>query len=183
MFMLNNAPLAPDTPFTVGEGDEAIQYPANWLRAASAEEKAALGITEVADAPRADDRLYWNGDINNPKALDDVPAVKEDGTPIMVQVWDEEAQAMVDTDTQVVTKGLKSQWIAQVKDTANKLMQPTDWLVLRQLLKGIGMSAHVENYRDAVVAASNQFEAQITACATVEELAALQLTWPNQADF
>lgn len=65
MFMLNNAPLAPDTAFTVGEGDAAIQYPANWLRLATPEERAALGITEVADPEVYDDRFYWGP--GNPK--------------------------------------------------------------------------------------------------------------------
>lgn len=65
MFMLNDTPLALDTAFTVGEGDEAIQYPANWLRLASPEERAAIGITEVADPEAYDDRFYWG--VGNPK--------------------------------------------------------------------------------------------------------------------
>lgn len=69
MFMLNSQPLVLDTSFTVGEGDAAIHYPSNWLRLASAEERAAIGITEVPDTGRADDRFYWNGDINQPKDL------------------------------------------------------------------------------------------------------------------
>lgn len=145
--MLNDKPLPLDTPFTVGGGDEAIQYPANWLRLSTAEEKAAIGITEVADAPSYDDRFYWG--VDNPKDLDQ----------------------------------LKFQWIAQTKDTAGKLLAPSDWMVLRQLFKGVGMSAHYENYRNAVVEASNQFEAQITACTTVDELAAIQFTWPILSDF
>lgn len=75
MFMLNGQPLAVDVPFTVGEGDEAIQYPANWLRLSTAEEKAAIGITEVEDAVRADDRFFWDGDANNPKDVNDVKKV------------------------------------------------------------------------------------------------------------
>jgi len=71
MFLLNNQPLPIDTPFQHG----GIQYPANWLRLASAEEKAAIGITEVADPVRADDRFYWDGNINNPRPLDDVRAL------------------------------------------------------------------------------------------------------------
>lgn len=65
MFMLNNAPLSPDTAFTIGEGDEAIQYPANWLRLALPEERAAIGITEVADPAIYDDRFFWS--VGNPK--------------------------------------------------------------------------------------------------------------------
>ena len=41
MFLLNGEPLAIDTPFTADD----IQYPANWLRLSTLEEKEAIGIT------------------------------------------------------------------------------------------------------------------------------------------
>lgn len=68
MFMLNGQPLALDTPFIADE----IQYPANWLRLTSLEEKLAIGITEVPDAPVYDDRFYWGP--GNPKDLDGLKA-------------------------------------------------------------------------------------------------------------
>ena len=68
MFMLNDKPLALDTPFTHND----IQYPANWLRLASPEARAAIGITEEADPERYDDRFYWG--VDNPKDLDDCKA-------------------------------------------------------------------------------------------------------------
>jgi hypothetical protein len=40
--------------------------------------------------------------------------------------------AMVDSSERLVTKGLKSQWTATVKDTANKLLSQTDWMVIRK---------------------------------------------------
>ena len=46
-FLLNGKPLAVDVAFSHND----INYPANWLRLSSAQEKRALGITEVADAP------------------------------------------------------------------------------------------------------------------------------------
>lgn len=63
MFMLNERPLPLDVPF---EHNETF-YPANWLRLTSLEEKLAIGITEVPDAPVYDDRFYWGSD--NPKDL------------------------------------------------------------------------------------------------------------------
>jgi hypothetical protein len=65
MFLLDKNPLPVDVAFTHND----IQYPANWLRLATAKEKKAIGITEVEDPVRADDRFYWNGDIKNPKDL------------------------------------------------------------------------------------------------------------------
>lgn len=63
MFMLDNRPLALDVPFTHAD----IQYPNNWLRLSTPEERAAIGITEVADPERYDDRFYWSP--GNPKEL------------------------------------------------------------------------------------------------------------------
>lgn len=63
MFLLDGKPLAVDTPFTAND----TQYPANWLRLASAEEKASIGISEVPDPEGYDDRFYWGP--GNPKDL------------------------------------------------------------------------------------------------------------------
>lgn len=68
MFMLNGQPLQPDIPFTVG----GIQYPANWLRMTTLEEKLNVGITEVDDPIIFDDRFYWGP--GNPKDLDTLKA-------------------------------------------------------------------------------------------------------------
>lgn len=63
MLKLNNKPLSYDRAFTHAD----IQYPANWLRLSTLEERNALGITEVADAPSYDQRFYWG--VDNPKDL------------------------------------------------------------------------------------------------------------------
>lgn len=173
MFLLNGNPLAVDTPFTAND----IQYPANWLRLSTAEEKAAIGITEVPDPVRADDRLYWNGDINNPKALEDKLETKEDGTPLYVQKYNPVTEQMEDTTEQVVTKGLKSQFIAQVKAQAGSLLNATDWKVVRAAEGGKALDDATKAERIAIRTKSDDFEAQIKACTTVEQLAALQFNW------
>lgn len=66
MFLLNGNRLPEGTAFTDANGN---QYPANWLNLSTEEEKNAVGITWVADPVRADDRFYWDGDVNNPKDL------------------------------------------------------------------------------------------------------------------
>jgi len=68
MLKLDNKPLSYDRAFT----HDGIQYPANWLRLSSLEERNALGITEVADAPTYDQRFYWG--VDNPKDLDELKA-------------------------------------------------------------------------------------------------------------
>lgn len=55
MFILDGKPLALDRAFT----HDDIQYPANWLRLASPEERQVIGIEEVPDPPVWDQRFAW----------------------------------------------------------------------------------------------------------------------------
>lgn len=139
MFMLNGSPLALDTPFTSND----IQYPANWLRMTTLEEKEAIGITEVADPARYDDRYYWG--VDNPKDLDQC----------------------------------KANMVTQIKAAAGSMLAPTDWKVIRATETGIPLDADTLTARADIRAASNTNEAAVAACTTVDELAALQLTWPE----
>jgi hypothetical protein len=168
MFLLNNKPLSPDTAFT----HEGIQYPANWLRHASLEEKQAIGITEVPDPVRADDRFYWDGDINNPKALEDREEVDEDGNPLFVKVLGkvDGEPAMVDTTERLITKGLKSQYIAQVKHTAGSLLATTDWMVIRKAERDVAIPPKVAQQRQHIVGESDRMEKAIAAVTSVEQL-------------
>ena len=176
MFMLNNKSLALDTAFTHND----IQYPSNWLRLASPQERAAIGITEVDDPASYDDRFYWGAD--NPKLLEDREESDEDGNPLFVKVLGEVdgEPAMVDSDKRLVTKGLKSQWTAQIKQTAGTLLAQTDWMVIRKAERDVAIPADVVAYRAAVVAEANRLETSIQACADVPALIAVVTAqgWP-----
>jgi hypothetical protein len=176
MFLINGKPLAVDTPFTDAEGN---QYPANWLRLSTAEDKARVGITEVADEDISfDNRFYWAKDL--PKALEDKEESDENGNPLYVKVLGEVdgKPAMVDSTKRLVTKGLKSNFIAQVKQTAGTILAQTDWMVIRKAERNVDIPASVVAYRAEVVAKADELEAAISAVTTVEELAALNLSFP-----
>jgi hypothetical protein len=178
MFLLNGNPLAVDTAFT----NDGIQYPANWLRLATEAEKSAIGITEVADAVRADDRFYWDGNLANPKALEDVLATDEDGNQLYVKVLDKtdpDNPQMVDSDKPLITRGLKYQFIQQVKATAGSILAQTDWLITRKVERDVAIPAEVVAYRASVVAKATELEASISAVTTLEELASLDLSFPQ----
>jgi hypothetical protein len=178
MFLLNGNPLAVDTAFT----NDGISYPANWLRLASAEEKAAIGITEVADEDTSfDNRFYWSKDL--PKALEDKEESDEDGNPLYVKLLDNSDPlnpVMVDTTERLVTKGLKSNFIAQVKQTAGSILAQTDWMVIRKAERDVAIPTATVAYRASVVAKATELEASITAVTTVEELANLDLSFPQE---
>jgi len=143
------------------------------------------GALEVVEGEQKDQRFYWvtfshyevNGSVvtriytNTPKALEDKLEVKEDGSPLYVQVWDATAGKdgeMVDTTEQVVTKGLKSQWIAQNKANANSLLASTDWMVIRKAERDVAIPSDVVTERAKIIADCTAKEAAITAATTIE---------------
>jgi len=140
---------------------EGVQHPAQWNRWTD-EEKASAGLVWNQDLQPVpfDNRFYWSADV--PKALDDVNAVDEDGNPVL----DEDG-------VQIVTKGLKSNAIAQVKATAGGLLQSTDWMVTRKAETGAAIPSAVGDYRTAVRTASEAIETAIVGVTTLEAFMAL----------
>ena len=155
-FKLNGNPLAVDVAFSHND----IQYPANWLRLSTAEEKIALGITEVADAPTYDSRFY-KGD-GSAKALDDVNATDENGDPVLDENGD-----------QVVILGVKSVLKAQEKVTAKSLLAQYDWYVVRKVEKSTAIPTAITTYRDGVRTTCDTREKEIDACSDTAALVTL----------
>ena len=119
------------------------------------------GALEVVEGEQKDQRFYWvtfshyevNGSVvtrtytNTPKALEDV--TNEDAT---------------------VTKGLKSQFIAQNKESTNKLLMYTDWMVIRKAERNIDIPADIAADRAKLIADCTAKEAAINAATTIDEL-------------
>ena len=145
-----------DVPFTIG----SINYPANWLRLSTAEEKTALGIKEVADPKNYDSRFYMTDGTE--KALDDADAKDKDGNLIK----DEDGN-------QVVILGVKTILKNTEKSIAGSMLGEYDWYVTRKAEKGTEIPAAITTYRDAVRTACNTRETEIDNCADTAALVTL----------
>ena len=155
-FKLNGNPLAVDVAFSHND----IQYPANWLRLSTAEEKTAIGITEVED-PKVYDSRFYNSD-GTAKALDDVDAK------------DEEGNLLKNPDgSQMVILGVKSVLKAQEKANAGSLLAKYDWYVVRKAEKSTAIPTAITTYRDAVRTACDTREKEIDACSDTAALVTL----------
>lgn len=66
---------------------------------------------------------------------------------------------------------LVEQWVAQTRQTANTLLQPTDWMVIREADNGVAMSQEVKDRREEIRQLSGVKIAAIKATTTTEELA------------
>ena len=143
MFLLNGKPLSPDVAFT---DINSIQRPANWLRLASPDERAAAGITEVPDPPSYDQRFYWGPDL--PKDHDQ----------------------------------LVEQWAATTRATANTLLAPTDWMVVREVDNNTPMDPAVKELRQLYRLQTGEKVTAIKATANTAALASY-ITGPDYSQW
>ena len=150
--------VQPDVGFELG----GIFYPANWCNLSTPEEKAAIGMVDVVHGKREDDRYYW---------------VSEGG-----HVYNAETNQVevIVVNTPKDLDACKATLIAQIKQTANSMLAPTDWKVVRAHETGVAIDSVLLAARAAIRTASNTNEAAVNGCATVAELAAVQLIWPEQ---
>ena len=157
--------LPVDVPFTIG----TTNYPANWLRLSTAEEKTAIGIVEVADPKIYDNRFYWSD--GSAKELDDVNATyAEDALDGSYKKGDLKKDA---DGNQLIIYGVKSILKTQEKATAQSLLSKYDWYVTRKSEKGTAIPAEITTYRDAVRTACNTRETEISNCADTAALVTL----------
>ena len=164
--------IRPGKAWTDGDG---TQHPANW-HTWSAAEKAEHGITEIVQQPAPDSRLYhwgYNDDgtvTSTAKSLDDVNEVDEDGDPLM------------EDGVQVVTPGVKSNLIAEVKAQQGARLAETDWAVIRNADTGAAVPDNIATYRAAIRSKATEMETAITNAADTDAIAALFVTYTVEDD-
>jgi hypothetical protein len=149
-------------PYTLWEDKNGTQYSPDSLLSLTADQKQDLGIYDVAYATRGDDRFY--SITENAPTFDSVEK-------IVKVTYTSTAKDLNDTGSEEFpVLGLKNQWINQFKDTANKLLSETDWMLVRKIERDVAIPAATVTYRAGVVTEVNRLETAITAATTIEQL-------------
>ena len=140
-----NLPL--DRAFTLND----ISYPANWLRVASADDKATIGV-EWVDAPelKFKDKKYYNNTVSSEGEVTSTPK---------------------DLDQ------IKADRIGYAKLTANARLSGSDWQVIAKAERGREIPEDCAAYRTAVIAECERYEAEVAA-ADFEGIQKVRENWP-----
>ena len=153
-----------NTGITIGEN----QYPQAIYSSWSAAEREAIGIYDVVfNDTNFKDPKYFNN-TNQSFAFADGVATASYGSAT--------AKALDDTTDEEgnILHGLKGSHKRTIKLQASSLLTSTDWHVIKATeVESYSVSAEQTTYRAAVRTASNDMEALVDACTTVDELAAL----------
>jgi len=161
-YILGGKKLRQGKPFT----HNGIQYPANWLKLSTSEDKAALGITwqiqeDTSYNPKWESsRGVWRTDL-------------EDDGP--------------DPNTGVTTTGLRTQHKEYQNKGAYDLLSPTDWYVTRKSEVGTAIPVGITSFRNAVRITCESRKVAISSATSVESLCGITtfptLAWPKQSDY
>lgn len=133
---------------------DGLLLPSNWLRLSSPADKAQVGISEVPDSPMPPDQRFYWG-------------------------WDNNGHAIPKDHNQLV-----EQWSQQTRTTANTLLQPTDWMIIREADNGKAADPLLKAWRQDIRLATGTKIASIGATADTPALAAYITgteypVWPN----
>lgn len=145
MFMLDNKPLQIDVAFTYN----GIKYPSNWLRLASAKDKEDIGITEIPDPVRPDDRFYF---------------IDSEGHGVPKDLADLKKTWTVQVDQTAYTLLQPSDWMVVRKQEVGTDI-PADWLIYRAAVRTAATS------NKANLNGAADFDAFVSV--------AMSLTWPR----
>lgn len=137
---------------------DGLLLPANWLRLSSAQDKANVGITEVPDPPAPPDQRFYWG-------------------------WDDQGKAIPKDHAELV-----EQWSQQTRSTANSLLLPTDWIIIREADNGKTADPLLKTWRENIRLAAGKKITAIKATADTDALAAYITgqdypIWPSDPYF
>ena len=142
MFIFDGKPLSPDVAFT--DPATGVQYPANFLRLSTLEEKEAIGITEVPDPPTWDQRFYWG-------YTEDGELIPKDHTQLVEQ-W------VAQTRTTAGTLLAPTDWVIIREADNGKAADPA----LKQLREDIRLATGQKNAAIEATADTAELAAYIT---------------------
>ena len=150
-YKVESRTLPMDVAFTLGNE----QFPDNWLRLATAEDKAKRGIEweQPPELKFKNEKFYrnWVEDgkvVSEPRELD----------------------------------GLKRRMLGDVRRNAHSLLSGSDWMVVRSAEGGGMPSEDWSEWRSDVRAECNRQEGQIDEAEDVEALANIVQNWPTNPD-
>ena len=147
----NNQYIYETVPFEIN----GVQYPANWLNLSSAEEKLAIGITEVTTTNSPEDSRYYEVIQHLENGVITYENIPKDLTE------------------------LKKNISNQIEGQAYNILKPTDWFVIRLMETFEPIPTDWLNWRKSIRETASDKIIAINNATTIDQLKTLSIVdWP-----
>jgi len=136
------------------------------------------GNTLPLDTPFTIDGTHYPANWLRLTSIEEKNAVGITEVPDVTVTYDDRFYWGVDNPKDL--DQLKTQWITQVKDTANKLLATSDWMIIRKAERNVNVPQSTSTYRISIINECTRLVAAINACTDVPSLIAIVTTqdWP-----
>ena len=157
-----------------------VQHPSSIFSNWSKDELKNIGIYPVSMATPPDSRFYKGGtpsySFSKDKVIETINQTAHELAD--VTVTDEDNKVMKISDgTTMITEGLITQYKMDIDNQAYNLLQPSDWMAVRQYETSVSMTDDWKTYRAGVRTKAAEMKTAVSAVTSVGALKDLHVVY------
>ena len=157
-----------------------VQHPSSIFSNWSKDELKNIGIYPVSMATPPDSRFYKGGtpsySFSNNKVIETISQTAHELAD--VTVTDADNKVMKDSDgTTMISKGLITQYKMDIDKRAYNMLQPSDWMVVREVEAGVSVPDAWSTYRAGVRTKAAEMKTAVSAVTSIGALKDLHVVY------
>ena len=160
--------------------NNGIQHPASIFSNWSKEKLASIGYYPVTQATPSDNRFYKNGaasySFSNGVVTETISSTAHELADVTVTDSDNKVMKNLDGTT-MMTTGLITQYKMDIDNQAYNLLQPSDWMAVRQYETGVSITDDWKTYRAGVRTKAAEMKTAVSAVTSVGALKDLHIVY------
>ena len=160
--------------------NNGIQHPASIFSNWSKEKLASIGYYPVTQATPSDNRFYKNGaasySFSNGVVTETISSTAHELADVTVTDSDNKVMKNLDGTT-MMTTGLITQYKMDIDNQAYNLLQPSDWMAVRQYETGVSITDDWKTYRAGVRTKAAEMKTAVSAVTSVGGLKDLHIVY------
>ena len=163
-----------------------VQHPASIFSNWSKEKLASIGYYPVTHATRNDSRFYKSGaasySFSNGVVTETISSTAHEIAD--VTVTDEDGNVVNDIEgNPTIQTGLISQYKMDIDKRAYNLLQPSDWMVVREMETGVSVPDAWSTYRTGVRTKAEEMKTAVSAVTSIGALKDLHVVYDEDSSI
>ena len=163
-----------------------VQHPSSIFSNWSKDELKNIGIYAVSMATPPDSRFYKGGtpsySFSKDKVIETINQTAHELAD--VTVTDEDNKVMKNSDgTTMITEGLITQYKMDIDNQAYNLLQPSDWMAVRQYETGVSITDDWKTYRAGVRTKAAEMKTAVSAVTSIGALQSLHIVYDEDSSI
>ena len=157
-----------------------VQHPSSIFSNWSKDELKNIGIYAVSMATPPDNRFYKGGtpsySFSKDKVIETINTTSHELADVTVTDSDNKVMKNLDGTT-MMTAGLITQYKMDIDNRAYNLLQPSDWMAVRQYETGVSIADDWKTYRAGVRTKAAEMKTAVSAVTSVGALKDLHIVY------